>query len=105
MATRSSEIALRNLGHGYTTSGRVPSERRCSTGDREGKMSGYVETPETPNVCSVCGQSFDSEDELRSHEAEQHPEMGSEQTGGEQRGSAGPGEGMGREQGGGVAGG
>jgi hypothetical protein len=74
-------------------------------------MSGNVETPATPNVCSVCGQSFDSEDELRSHEAEQHSEMGSEEseeggaTGGEQRGSAGPGEGMGREQGGGVAGG
>jgi hypothetical protein len=67
-------------------------------------MAGTTETPETPKVCSVCGQSFDSEDELRSHEAEQHPEMGSEQTGGEQRGS-GPGDGMGREQGGGVAGG
>jgi hypothetical protein len=64
-------------------------------------------TTEAPNTCSVCGQSFDSEDELRSHEAEQHPEAGVEQgdTGGEQRGSEGPGDGMGRAQGGGVAGG
>jgi hypothetical protein len=70
-------------------------------------MSENVGTPQTPNVCSVCGQSFDSEDELRNHEAEQHSEMGPApgDTGGEQRGSAGPGEGMGREQGGGVAGG
>jgi hypothetical protein len=64
-------------------------------------------TTQAPNTCSVCGQSFDSEDELRSHEAEQHSEMGPApgDTGGEQRGSAGPGDGMGREQGGGVAGG
>jgi hypothetical protein len=65
-------------------------------------MSENVGTQQTPNVCSVCGQSFDSEDELRNHEAEQHSEMGPApgDTGGEQRGSAGPGEGMGREQGG-----
>lgn len=64
-------------------------------------------TAQAPNTCSVCGQSFDSEDELRSHEAEQHSEMGPTpgDTGGEQRGSAGPGDGMGRDQGGGVAGG
>lgn len=70
-------------------------------------MNGDLETTRTPNTCSICGRSFDSEDELRSHEAEQHPEAGGEQgdTGGEQRGSAGPGDGMGREQGGGVAGG
>jgi hypothetical protein len=30
----------------------------------------------TPDTCSVCGQSFASEDELRSHEARQHPEVG-----------------------------
>ena len=61
----------------------------------------------TPNTCSVCGESFDSEDELSSHEAEQHSEMSpaSGDTGGEQRGSSGPGDGMGRAQGGGVAGG
>jgi hypothetical protein len=62
-------------------------------------------TTGTPNTCSVCGRSFDSEDELRSHEAEQHPAGGEpSDTGGEQRGSADPG-GMGRGQGGGVAGG
>ena len=73
------------------------------------KVGGNMETQETPNICSVCGQSFDSEDELRSHEAEQHAETGGEQLGdnwdGEQHGADGPGEGMGRGQGGGVAGG
>jgi hypothetical protein len=65
-----------------------------------------METPKTPSTCSMCGESFDSEEELRSHEAEQHPAGGEpSDTGGEQRGTAGPGEGMGREQGGGVAGG
>jgi hypothetical protein len=70
-------------------------------------VDGNMGTTEATNTCSVCGQSFDSEDELRSHEAEQHSEMGPApgDTGGEQRGSAGPGDGMGREQGGGVAGG
>jgi hypothetical protein len=69
-------------------------------------VDGNTEGTETPNTCSVCGQSFDSEDELRSHEAEKHPAGGAPgDTGGEQRGSAGPGDGMGREQGGGVAGG
>jgi len=65
-----------------------------------------TETSAAPNTCSVCGESFDSEDELRSHEAERHPPGGEPgDTGGEQRGSAGPGDGMGRGQGGGVAGG
>ena len=68
-----------------------------------------METQETTNRCSVCGQSFDSEEELRSHEAEQHAETGGEQLGdqwgGDQRGTGGTGDGMGREQGGGVAGG
>jgi hypothetical protein len=70
-------------------------------------MDGGMGSPGTPNTCSVCGESFDSEDELRSHEAEQHSEMGPGpgDTGGEQRGSSGPGDGMAREQGGGVAGG
>ena len=35
-----------------------------------------METTDTPDTCSVCGQSFASEDELRSHEAQQHPEVG-----------------------------
>ena len=70
-------------------------------------MGGDTGTTAAPNTCSVCGDSFDSEDELRSHEAEQHSEMGPApgDTGGEQRGTSGPGDGMGREQGGGVAGG
>jgi hypothetical protein len=65
-----------------------------------------TDTTKTPITCSMCGESFDSEDELRSHEAEQHPAGGEQgDTGGVQHGSAGPGEAMGREQGGGVAGG
>jgi rubredoxin len=66
-------------------------------------------TQETTNRCSVCGHSFDSEEELRSHEAERHAETGGEQLGdnwgGEKRGTGGAGDGMGREHGGGVAGG
>ena len=81
----------------------VPFDR-FETGGRD---DGGVETTKTPNTGSVCGESFDSEDELRSQEAEQHSEMGpaSGDTSDERRGSSGPGEGMGREQGGGVAGG
>jgi hypothetical protein len=62
-----------------------------------------METQDTANSCAVCGRSFDSEDELTSHEAEQHAETGGEQLGdnwgGEQRGDEGPADGMGREQG------
>jgi len=45
----------------------------------------------TPRTCAVCGQSFDSIDELRSHEAERHPEVGGDQgdTESDEGGSAG----------------
>ena len=70
-------------------------------------MDAGMETTKMPNTCSVCGESFDSEGELRSHEAEEHSEIGPApgEAGGEQRGSSGPGDGMRRDPGGGVAGG
>lgn len=69
-------------------------------------MDGAVGRTITPRTCAVCGQSFDSIDELRSHEAERHPGAGGEQgdTGSDQGGSAGP-VGTGGEQGDDVAGG
>jgi hypothetical protein len=62
-------------------------------------VDGVVGRTITPRTCPVCGQSFDSIDELRSHEAERHPEWGGEQgdTESDEGGSAG-------EHGGDVAG-
>jgi hypothetical protein len=69
-------------------------------------VDGDMGTTITPRTCAICGRSFDSIDELRSHEAEQHPEAGEEQgdTGSDQGGSAGSAETAG-EPGDDVAGG
>ena len=44
----------------------------------------------TPRTCAVCGQSFDSVEELRKHEAERHHEVEEPgDTGSDQGGSTG----------------
>jgi hypothetical protein len=70
----------------------IPAEGPVFRPRQGGQKEGDVETPETP-FCSVCGQSFDSEDELRATRRNSTSEKGSERggdTGGEQRGSTGP---------------
>jgi hypothetical protein len=90
-----------------TASAGMGEDDQCWIDPAERKGIDVDGETQTPITCSMCGESFDSEDELRTHEAEQHPAGGEQggDTGGVQRGSAGPGDGMGREQGGGVAGG